>query len=94
MRTRTIRILALVLALAVGCSAPSSTTPSTDAGRELSCGGYVNAIGIAAFRCEWQAWQCETPPPPSSTIDACRARVAALSDPSCEVVREIVEGCR
>ena len=89
---------AIVVALLMlgACSAPSSI--ASDAGgdsRELSCGGYVNAIGVHAFRCEWQAWQCETPPPPSSALDACRVRVVSLGDdPSCEAVRAIVEACR
>lgn len=93
------RVQILLTALLASCSAPCGGSSAVDAGSDggwnLSCGGYVNAIGVPAFRCEWQVWQCETPAPAPEALDLCRQQVALLgADASCDMVQEVVEGCR
>ena len=99
-RTRALFVLGPVLAFVfvAGCS---EVRVIADAGGDVaaapSCAPFVNVIGAALPRCDWQAWRCPDVVPPSSTLDACRASVVDLEErdaASCEAVREIVEACR
>ena len=84
--------------LVLGCS---EVRVIVDAGGDVtaapSCAPFVNVIGEAVPRCDWQAWRCADVVPSSAVLDACRARVVELEErdeASCEAVRVIVERCR
>lgn len=80
-----------------GCSETVGASRA-DAGTEsASCAPFINAIGVAAFGCRWQEWECSADAPTSAEIDACRRRVQILESdggvPACDAVRAEIEAC-